>query len=83
MKAASTVSDAGAGVAAALAGVGLGLDLAAGDLVAVAVDGFGVAALRGRAFVVLDEFEFWAKTIVVNANRSAKLKENRFMICSS
>jgi hypothetical protein len=40
-------------------------------------------ALRGRAFVVVDEFEFWAQAIAEKAKRSAKLKENRFMMSSS
>jgi hypothetical protein len=78
--AADAVSAAGA--AACLAGVCWGLDLTAGGFVGV---GFCVvvAAVRGREFVVVDEFVFWEKAIVDNDKRSAKLKENLLMMCSS
>ena len=72
-------------MAAGLAGVGLGLALAAGGLVGVGLAGFVVvvAVVRGRAFVVVDEFVFWAKAIVENAKSNAKLNESFFMLCSS
>jgi uncharacterized membrane-anchored protein len=42
-----------------------------------------LALVRGRAFVVVDEFVFWAKVIFEKAHRRTTLKKNLLMICSS